>query len=241
MPINRALTPWHRPRPAPTTPARHAARSSPLPATLPTLSSDPMIANPSATPARTPPIRRCASLPSSLHLSPLHTMLPQQSLPASPLSPLPAANSPSSTQPNHMHSASSETASLSSPASSGRSGFLEVFLPPGRHEEAARFAYVHHAPLSAVLAPAPFIWAAVRAALPNLCFDVLPSSRGTLLLRFLTAADRDVTVRRSPLLYEDVQVVLERHDHATVSRNADVMVALSVQDFPLSHWNARYI
>jgi hypothetical protein len=43
------------------------------------------------------------------------------------------------------------------------------------------------------------------------------------------------------LLYEDVQVVLERHDHVTVSRHADVMVALSVQDFPLSHWNARYI
>jgi hypothetical protein len=59
-----------------------------------------------------------------------------------------------------------------------------VFLPPGQPEQAALFTYVQHSLLSTVLVPAPFIWAAIRAVMSRLCFDVLPFSHGSLLLRF---------------------------------------------------------
>jgi hypothetical protein len=43
------------------------------------------------------------------------------------------------------------------------------------------------------------------------------------------------------MLHEDVCVVLEKHDHGIATRHAELMVALLVQEFPLSHWNDRFI
>jgi hypothetical protein len=43
------------------------------------------------------------------------------------------------------------------------------------------------------------------------------------------------------MLHEAVCVVLEQHDHDIATRHAELMVALSVQEFPLSHWNDHFI
>jgi hypothetical protein len=100
-----------------------------------------------------------------------------------------------------------------------------VFLPPGQPEDAVLFAYVQHALLSAIL--------------PRLCFDVLPSSLCSLLLQ--TAAGHEEAVDCSPLFHEDVRVDLMCHDHASSTRYVDQLVALSVQNYPLTHWGDRYI
>ncbi|KAK3126354.1 hypothetical protein QOZ80_7AG0555300 [Eleusine coracana subsp. coracana] len=248
MPIDRALTPWPTHRPA-LYPTPRCTIVPPVP--LATGEALPSLVTPSPT-TPSPSLRRCSSLPSSrrtplLPLSPLlpptRTILPNISPPLPPPPPPSAAPPPSALQlsPGERGSVSSKTASSASPASSGRQCFLEVFLKPGRHAEAAVFAYVFLNPPHEVLSPAPFIWEAVRTALPHASFDVLPSSRGSMLLRFQSAADCAEAVQRSPLLHEDIRVDLQPHDRSSACRHATRLVALSVLEFPLAHWHEEYI
>jgi hypothetical protein len=106
---------------------------------------------------------------------------------------------------------------------------------------AAAFAFVRITPQLAVSAPAPFIREAICAAFPLITFEVLPSSFGSLLVRFQSAGDCAAAVSRSPLLHEDVAIFLERHDGRSVKRPVDVLAALSVHGFPLTFWHDEFI
>jgi hypothetical protein len=171
--------------------------------------------------------------------------------PTSPLLPafpaLPPRHAPSTTSAHPPPvgvtpiSSLSETVECASLTSSVRQGSLEVFLSLGRHDVAAAFAFVRITPQLAVSAPAPFIREAIRAAFPLITFEVLPSSFGSLLVRFQSAGDCTAAVSRSPLLHEDVAIFFERHDGRSVKQPVDVLAVLSVHGFPLTFWHEEFI
>ncbi|TVU23342.1 hypothetical protein EJB05_25699, partial [Eragrostis curvula] len=115
--------------------------------------------------------------------------------------------------------------------------FAEQWLPQGRWRAVARYAYAYVSG-DAIANPAPFIRAAMHVAAPLLNFELLPSSRGAMLLRFATIADCEFAHTLSPLMYGSTRVDLELSANTDnrFFRDPEWLALLAVTDFPLEHW-----
>ncbi|CAN6327691.1 unnamed protein product [Urochloa humidicola] len=121
----------------------------------------------------------------------------------------------------------------------GRRDSLEVWLPRGRVDVAARltFAYVHPSEVS--VNAAPFIRAAISSVAPHVSVELLPSSRGTMLLRFATQADREHVRSFSPIHHAGGELKLERPQETNnrFFRAPDWLAYVAVVDYPPEHWD----
>lgn len=87
--------------------------------------------------------------------------------------------------------------------------FAEIWMPQGQWRAAARYAYCYVGEMAAPN-PAPFIRSVLDSVAQGLVFELLPSSRGSMLLRFRTTADCEFAISRSPVVFEGVKLELER-------------------------------
>jgi hypothetical protein len=76
---------------------------------------------------------------------------------------------------------------------------LEVCLPRGQEDVAARLAFAYIDPAAAVGSAALFIRQALGAVAPQIQVELLPSSRGAMLLRFVVEQDRELVRNLSPI------------------------------------------
>jgi hypothetical protein len=120
---------------------------------------------------------------------------------------------------------------------------LEVWLPRGQVEVAARlaFAYVSRAEVCAFVAP--FIRAAIASVFPQISVELLPSSRGAMLLRFTTPAIRELVRNASPISFQGARLSLERPQETPnrFFRSPSWLAQVAVTDYPPEHWNAEHI
>ncbi|KAG2612480.1 hypothetical protein PVAP13_4KG211210 [Panicum virgatum] len=70
-----------------------------------------------------------------------------------------------------------------------------------------------------------------------------PSSRGSQLLIFGDVHDRENTMMRAPLPFLDHTIMLERHNEINnrFLFQHEICAALSIEDYPLEHWNRDHI
>ncbi|CAN6340865.1 unnamed protein product [Urochloa humidicola] len=76
------------------------------------------------------------------------------------------------------------------------------------------FAYAYVSADASASNIAPFIIEAILHADPGISVQPLPSSRGSMLLRFLSLADREAAIALSPISYASGLVRLQRPEHA---------------------------
>lgn len=221
---------------APPLPVSKSHSPPPSLSALPALSPALVAAAPTAIPSvslrhrASPHSSACSRLSLPLPPPPPHDLPPPAPLPTLTTSSTP----PPDPSPVSAPSESAGSGSLGGPC---RQGSLDVFLPPGRHAAAAVFAFASLTSQSAIQAPTPFIWEAIRAALPDINLEVLPYSLGSLLVRFQSAGECAAAVGRSPLLHKDAVITLVPHDGFSSKRRVGVQAALSVLGFPLAYWH----
>ncbi|CAN6308352.1 unnamed protein product [Urochloa humidicola] len=120
----------------------------------------------------------------------------------------------------------------------GRTQSLEVWLPRGRRDVAGRlaFAYVHPPEVSASVAL--FIRSAITSVAPLVPVELLPSSRGAMILRFTCFADREYIRLRSPILFNGGELKLERPEETSnrFFRQPEWLAYVTVVDYPPEHW-----
>ncbi|KAK3146048.1 hypothetical protein QOZ80_3BG0260820 [Eleusine coracana subsp. coracana] len=75
-------------------------------------------------------------------------------------------------------------------------------------------------------------------AAPGLAFELLPSSRGAMLLRFITIEDCEFAVTLSPVVHQGERLVLQHSADMSNRfwRLPRWLAYLSVRDYPLEHW-----
>ncbi|CAN6165254.1 unnamed protein product [Urochloa humidicola] len=118
-----------------------------------------------------------------------------------------------------------------------------LWMPAGHMERTHRIAYafVHDdAPTGNV---APYIRAAVYAVTPGARFQLVPSSHGSMALRFDSKAMRDYVVDQSPLFHDGGTIDLERsEDGDNRFQFQPEWLALAVAtSFPDEHWHEEGI
>ncbi|CAL5036581.1 unnamed protein product [Urochloa decumbens] len=125
----------------------------------------------------------------------------------------------------------------------GRAPMLEVCLPRGEEEYAARLAFAYITPAEHVGCAAAFLRAALGSAVPHIPVELLPSSRGAMLLRFATIAHRELVRGMSPILHDGISLELERPEETDnrFFREREWLVYVAVKDYPPEHWNEPHI
>lgn len=118
-----------------------------------------------------------------------------------------------------------------------------TWMPEGDMERMGRIAYIYINVDGLSDNPAPFIRAALFAAAPTVYCQLLPSSRGNMMLRFNNRADHDGVVGLSPIIHDGARLTLE---WAEETSNRFViqqrwLVAVSAVDFPEEHWDPARI
>ncbi|KAG2595020.1 hypothetical protein PVAP13_5KG047550 [Panicum virgatum] len=115
--------------------------------------------------------------------------------------------------------------------------YREIWLPADNWSEALRLVYVFLPPFAAANA-ASFILEAMHAVVPAVQFEMLPSSRGVMQLRFVTHAEREMVVAQQPIIHEGARMVLERCEESPnrFYKRSDLLAYLSVREFPPKHW-----
>ena len=124
--------------------------------------------------------------------------------------------------------------------------FLQVWVPQGDWVEASRYAFAFISPAHAAANPAPKVWGALRRIFPAGAppqVDLLPSSRGAMLLRFSTFGDRDSTVNLGRVDHADYSIEFVRPEDTDNRFTAEEswLVFVSASDFPLEHWFPNHI
>ncbi|KAG2644474.1 hypothetical protein PVAP13_2KG203246 [Panicum virgatum] len=118
---------------------------------------------------------------------------------------------------------------------------MDSYMPfvPMHHYDNLAFAYTD--PL--VPAPANTIRRALQIQGGNPQVHLAPSSRGFQLLIFSNATARENALLRSPLQLLDHTVFLEWHDESDnrFLFQYEAYVAMSIEDYPLEHWNRDHI
>jgi hypothetical protein len=111
---------------------------------------------------------------------------------------------------------------------------LEVCLPRGQEDVAARLAFAYIDPAAAVGSAALFIRQALGAVAPQIQVELLPSSRGAMLLRFVVEQDRELVRNLSPIEHNGATLVLERPQETSnrFFRERDWLAYIAVQDYP---------
>lgn len=78
----------------------------------------------------------------------------------------------------------------------------------------------------------------MHAAAPALRFELLPSGRGVMLLRFRSPAHQDHVVQLSPIFHDEAPLTLERlvDTGNLFNRTPRWLAYIALHDFPLEHW-----
>lgn len=100
-----------------------------------------------------------------------------------------------------------------------------------------RLAYVF-LPCFAAVNATPFILEAMHSVAPGLLFEMLPSSQGAMLLRFLSHPEREVAMGLRPIIFEGTHVELERCEESSnrFFKKPEWLAYLSVKEFPPEQW-----
>ncbi|CAO2150256.1 unnamed protein product [Urochloa humidicola] len=173
--------------------------------------------------------------------------------PASPAaSPAPSRDTPPAPagHPNWPSSASGEEETVESGDSEfdsefddagyweGRTEWLAVWLPAGDDRVNERLAFVDVLPAEVCANIANFLRAALSAVAPLVHVELLPSSRGAMLLQFATLADREFVRGLSSIHHEGVVLTLTRPEETCnrFFRVPEWLAYVAVLDFPPEHW-----
>ncbi|CAO2194895.1 unnamed protein product [Urochloa humidicola] len=125
----------------------------------------------------------------------------------------------------------------------GRVHSLEVWMPRGRLDVAARLAFAYVAPPEVGANTALFIRAAISSVAPQIHVELLPSSRGAMLLRFTCHEDREYVRLQSPIVHNGGELTLERPQETSnrFFRTPDWLAYVAVVDYPPEHWELEHI
>ncbi|KAG2591410.1 hypothetical protein PVAP13_5NG479886 [Panicum virgatum] len=125
----------------------------------------------------------------------------------------------------------------------GRIHSLDVWLPQGHEDVAARLAFAYVTPAEAGASVALFLRAALASVAPTVPVELLPSSRGAMLLRFTSAADREAVRELSPFTHAGATLELERPQETSnrFFREPEWLAYLAVVDYPPEHWVVDHI
>jgi hypothetical protein len=113
--------------------------------------------------------------------------------------------------------------------------FIEVWAGPGRPEvdECLAFAYLEPVVYPTEVSFVPC--AALAQVAPLMAVELLPSSRGAMLLRCVSMADRDSLRALSPIVLAETTVSLQRPDECNkFFRVPEFLAFVSVDDYPNS-------
>lgn len=110
-------------------------------------------------------------------------------------------------------------------------------------ERAGKIAFASLNADALTTSPAPFIRAAIFSVAEGVHYRTFASSRGNLLLRFDSRADRDAVVDCSPIHHEGGRVLLEKAEDTTFRFpiHTPWLLALSASDFPPDQWHVEGI
>ncbi|CAN6253600.1 unnamed protein product [Urochloa humidicola] len=178
---------------------------------------------------------------------------PVRRSPPSPASPTPSRATPPAPagHPDWPSSDSGEEETVESGASEfddsefddadyweGRTQSLAVWLPAGDATVNERLAFVDVQPAEVCANIANFLRAALAVVAPLTQVELLPSSRGAMLLRFAHAADREFVRGLSPINHEGVVLTLTRPEETCnrFFRVPEWLAYVAVLDFPPEHW-----
>uniref|UniRef100_K4A0X3 DUF4283 domain-containing protein n=1 Tax=Setaria italica TaxID=4555 RepID=K4A0X3_SETIT len=109
-----------------------------------------------------------------------------------------------------VYDTSKEVVSVESEELLSGPDYLKIWVAEGDWEHAVRFSFVEVEPPGAAVNPAPLIHSAFHVAVPQLRFQLLPSSRGVALVHFGTAAAREAAMAVQPIRLNRTVVHLER-------------------------------
>ncbi|CAL4887507.1 unnamed protein product [Urochloa decumbens] len=178
---------------------------------------------------------------------------PERRSPPSPASPVPSrATPPAPTgHPNWPRSDSGELETVESGDFEfddsefddanyweGRTQSLVVWLPAGDATVNERLSFIDVLPVEVCANVANFLRGALAAVAPLMQVELLPSSRGVMLLRFASLADREDIRGLSPIVHEGVQLTVTRPEETCnrFYRVPDWLAYVAVLDFPPEHW-----
>jgi hypothetical protein len=120
----------------------------------------------------------------------------------------------------------------------GRDQHVDAWVSPGRPELIERLLFAFIEPSVPMAEVSPFIRNALRLVDPLLPVDLLPSSRGAMLLRCESMSARNSLHRHSPISLHGTQLVLQKPKE-TSNRFFCIPTWLAfviVSDFPNEHW-----
>jgi hypothetical protein len=110
-------------------------------------------------------------------------------------------------------------------------------------ERAGKIAFASLNANAPTTSPTPFIRVAIFSVAKGVHYHTFASSRGNLLMRFDSRADRDTVVDRSPIHQEGGCVLLEKVKDTTFRFliHTPWLMALSALDFPIDQWHVEGI
>jgi hypothetical protein len=85
-----------------------------------------------------------------------------------------------------------------------------------------------------IATPAPYIHFVLFAVAPNTHYRLIPSSRGHMLLKFDSKADRDAVANLNPIIHDGARLTIERTEESSNRFVLDQpwLVAISATEFP---------
>ncbi|KAJ1265049.1 hypothetical protein BS78_08G048500 [Paspalum vaginatum] len=125
----------------------------------------------------------------------------------------------------------------------GRTQFVEAWLGPGDPAINPLLTFAYIVPSEATANSAGFIVAALAREAPHAAIELLPSSRGAMLLRFVDRESRDAVRALSPIAHDGAVLKLECPEETDnrFTRVPEWVAFVTVSDFPPEHWKEHKI
>ncbi|KAJ1277991.1 hypothetical protein BS78_04G045800 [Paspalum vaginatum] len=125
----------------------------------------------------------------------------------------------------------------------GRTQFVEAWLGPVDPAVNPLLAFAYIVPPEAIANSAGFIVAALAREAPYAVVELLPSSRGAMLLRFVDRESRDAMRALSPIAHDGAVLKLECPEETDnhFTRVPEWVAFVTVSDFPPEHWKEHKI
>lgn len=116
--------------------------------------------------------------------------------------------------------------------------FVDAWVSPGRDELTDHLLFAFIEPFVPAAEVSAFIRSALRSVAPLLPVDLLPSSRGAMILRCGSLAERDSLHLLSPIACEGSELFLQRPEETTnrFYRVPTWLAFVAIVDFPNEHW-----
>lgn len=120
----------------------------------------------------------------------------------------------------------------------GRARHVDAWVSPGRPELTEHLLFAFIEPSVPMADVSPFIRNALRLVDPLLPVDLLPSSRGAMLLRCESMSARDSLHRHNPISLHGTQLILQKPEETSnrFFRIPTWLAFVAVSDFPNEHW-----